>query len=324
MTITVTAAIIEKDGFFLAARRKQGLHMEGFWEFPGGKLERNESPKDCLKRELFEEFGITARVVRYFGECRFDYPDKSIRLLAFLTEHKTGEFQLREHDALQWLRIEDLKTVSWAPADIPLVEKLIAKRAYSRTMHYYGNNAQEYIAETLGYDMENVISSFLSRMPDEGHILDIGCGAGRDAKIFLEQGYQVTAIDSSPELAAITSRFLNQKVMVKRAEEIDEENCYDGIWACASLLHMPKSDLPLTLLKIAFALKPAGVLYFSLKKGTDEKFDHKDRFFSHYTVEELKPILNNLPRLHQTEISETTSLLQGKPQNWINVFSVKR
>jgi mutator protein MutT len=124
--IPVTAAIIEKEGRILAARRGQGMHLAGYWEFPGGKLEEGESPEECLARELDEELGVVVRVEAFFAESMYDYGDKIVRLLAYRVSHVSGAFQPVDHDKLLWLAADELHTLMWAPADIPLVEKLQA------------------------------------------------------------------------------------------------------------------------------------------------------------------------------------------------------
>lgn len=123
--ITVTAAIIIKDGLILAARRKSGLHLAGFWEFPGGKLEKDEAPQTCLARELYEELGIEVEIGRFIGESLFEYPEKTIRLLGYITTHTGGDFTLIDHDEIKWLPPNLLSTLQWAPADIPLIEALL-------------------------------------------------------------------------------------------------------------------------------------------------------------------------------------------------------
>jgi mutator protein MutT len=126
--LQVCAAIIERDGLIMSARRKPGLHLAGYWEFPGGKVEPGESPEACLARELHEEFGITAQVGAYIGESTHDYGSKIIRLLAYRVAEFEGEFKLHDHDAIQWLPPDELSAVRWAPADIPLVEQYLAQR----------------------------------------------------------------------------------------------------------------------------------------------------------------------------------------------------
>jgi len=122
--IPVTAAILIKDGRILAARRKKDMHLSGYWEFPGGKIEDGESPQECLRRELKEEFGVHCVIGSFFEESVHDYGTKVIRLLSFFVTHISGDFQLRDHDRLLWLVPGELSTIEWAPADVPFVEKL--------------------------------------------------------------------------------------------------------------------------------------------------------------------------------------------------------
>ena len=120
--IDVAAAIIFKDNKVFAARRKPGIHLAGYWEFPGGKVERGETPKQCLFRELQEELCVTTKVGQYVGESLYDYGTKIIRLLAYQVEHIEGKFELIDHDEFCWLAAGELGSVEWAPADIPIVE----------------------------------------------------------------------------------------------------------------------------------------------------------------------------------------------------------
>jgi 8-oxo-dGTP diphosphatase len=143
--ITVTAAIIEKDGLVLAARRKPGRHLAGYWEFPGGKLEPEETEKECLARELLEEFDVLCTVGDFFAESIYEYktgpgkeddcfpPNKPennpqglkiIKLLSYRVRHQSGVFQCRDHDLIVWLPVDELQSLKWSPADVPLVEKL--------------------------------------------------------------------------------------------------------------------------------------------------------------------------------------------------------
>jgi 8-oxo-dGTP diphosphatase len=123
--ITVTAAIIECDGKILAARRKSGGHMAGRWEFPGGKVEPGETEEACLLRELQEELGIEAVVRSFFGESIYDYGERTIRLRAYLVHTDHTEFNSCAHDILLWLDIPQLEHLQWAPADWPLVHRLL-------------------------------------------------------------------------------------------------------------------------------------------------------------------------------------------------------
>lgn len=120
--LNVAAALIVKSGCVFAARKKPGLPLAGYWEFPGGKVESGETPEQCLERELLEELGIRCQVGALLGESVYDYGDKIVRLMGFYTTHIAGAFLLKDHDRCVWLPPRELAGLRWAPADIPLVE----------------------------------------------------------------------------------------------------------------------------------------------------------------------------------------------------------
>lgn len=99
--------------------------MAGYWEFPGGKVEPGESPEECLYRELKEELCIETKIGLFFGESCYDYGTKEIRLLCYVVEYLSGTFTLNDHDEIRWLQTHQLLDLRWAPADLPLVEKLV-------------------------------------------------------------------------------------------------------------------------------------------------------------------------------------------------------
>jgi len=121
--ILVAAGIIEKNGLVFAARRGEGRHLAGHWEFPGGKIEEHESPKQCLIRELKEEFGVETSVGSFVAESIHNYDGETIKLLAYQVTHDKGDFKLVDHDKVVWLRPNELGSLNWAAADVPIVEK---------------------------------------------------------------------------------------------------------------------------------------------------------------------------------------------------------
>ncbi len=116
----VTAAIVEKNGKVLLARRMRHDDLAGKWEFPGGKLEIGETPEECLRRELKEEFGIESRVMNFVASSTFCYPHIEIKLLAYRVEHISGEFEILRHEELSWVAPKDLLTYDLSEADIPI------------------------------------------------------------------------------------------------------------------------------------------------------------------------------------------------------------
>lgn len=125
----VTAAVIEKDGKFLLAQRKEGDALAGKWEFPGGKIEEGETPEDCLKRELHEEFGVETRIGGFICKSEFEYNHFHVELLAYRARHLSGEFKPADHSAIAWVKLEDLLKYDLASADVPVVKELRARAA---------------------------------------------------------------------------------------------------------------------------------------------------------------------------------------------------
>ncbi|WP_192348883.1 (deoxy)nucleoside triphosphate pyrophosphohydrolase [Algoriphagus sp. Y33] len=124
--ILVTCAVIFSDKRVLCALRSETMHLSGFWEFPGGKIEGKESPEDCLIREIREELAISIRIISAMKSNEHSYTEgKVLRLMPFACTWESGNIDLLEHEQVRWLTKEELKSVKWAPADLPIVEDLI-------------------------------------------------------------------------------------------------------------------------------------------------------------------------------------------------------
>ncbi len=122
--IQVSAAVICCDGRYLITRRKPGTHLEGLWEFPGGKREPGETLEDCLRREVREELGAKISESVLFQSVRHDYPDKSVELHFFRCTLEPGSMQLAEGTDLRWVPAEQLGSFAFPEADRRLVEAL--------------------------------------------------------------------------------------------------------------------------------------------------------------------------------------------------------
>lgn len=161
------------------------------------------------------------------------------------------------------------------------------------TIEYYNKNAETYFEQTVESNLQVVYDEFLSRIPSKSYILDFGCGSGRDSKFFIENGYKVKAIDGSIEMCKLASKYINQDVECMKFEELDEENIYDGIWACSSIVHVEKEKLPNILNKMIKALKQNGVIFVSFKKGTGYEIK-EGKYYNFLVKEEFEKILGSL------------------------------
>lgn len=121
--IEVVAAIITDGKKIFATQRGYGEFKDG-WEFPGGKIEQGETPKQALQREIREELTVEIEVGELFDTVEYDYPDFHLTLHCFLCTIKSGEMILKEHEAARWLTKETLDSVDWLPADVGVIEKL--------------------------------------------------------------------------------------------------------------------------------------------------------------------------------------------------------
>mgnify|MGYP002543691200 CR=1 FL=1 len=125
----------------------------------------------------------------------------------------------------------------------------------NKTINYYNKYTKSFIQTTRSVDFTNIQNKFLSYLPSGAFILDFGCGSGRDTKYFLKRNYNVSAIDGSEEICKEASKYTGIKVKQMLFEELNDQNIYDGIWACASILHLSKNDLFLVFHKMNKALK---------------------------------------------------------------------
>lgn len=197
---------------------------------------------------------------------------------------------------------------------------------YSQTIEYYNNNHQEFTSSTLDVTFSDIQDRFLRRLPKNALILDFGCGTGRDSKYFLQKGYRVEACDGSEEMVKIAERVVGIPVRKMLFSELCEHERYDGIFACASILHVPYKELPDIFLRMEKALKPGGILYVSFKYGRFEGF-RSDRFFTDMDEERLRDILK-LKATEDLEILElwiTGDVRPGrKEERWLNALFCRR
>ena len=192
-----------------------------------------------------------------------------------------------------------------------------------QTLDFYAQNAEAFAAGTLAADMSDTQSRFTALLPPSALILDFGCGSGRDTKAFLDAGFRVEATDGSAELCAQASAYTGIPVRCELFGELDACEKYDGIWACASILHLPKTELAEVLGKIERALKPGGVLYTSFKYGEYEGM-RNGRYFTCFTEETLAAFWKDVNGLRITDRWITEDVRPDrKEEKWINLLARK-
>lgn len=192
-----------------------------------------------------------------------------------------------------------------------------------KTVEYYNTMAQEFYESTVNVDMTEHYQDFLRLIPEGGKILDAGCGSGRDSLYFLDHGYRVTAIDASPALAQLSSKLIGQPVTVLHFQDLEFVEEFDGIWACASLLHIRRSQIHDVLYRLTRALKPDGALYASFKYGEGEG-ERKGRFFSNYDERSFQALLDKHPTLQLVSTWVSSDIRPDRAgEKWLNVVMRK-
>jgi SAM-dependent methyltransferase len=155
------------------------------------------------------------------------------------------------------------------------------------TDRFYQTHAADYASLTCAADLSATYTHFLPRLPSGGRILDVGCGSGRDLKAFAARGFKGTGIDASSALCTSASEYSGVPCHVMRIEELKYRAAFEGIWACASLLHLPRLLLPTALRRLREALVPLGILYASVQIGTGERILADGRAYAYYQSAEF-------------------------------------
>lgn len=192
------------------------------------------------------------------------------------------------------------------------------------TLDYYNSKAKDFVSDTVDIVFTEIQDIFLECVPVGGKILDFGCGSGRDTKYFLSKGYNVDAIDGSEKLCKIASEYTGVQVKQMLFEELDVVEEYDGIWACASILHVEKKQLTDIMKKIAIATKTDGVVYASFKYGEFEGV-RNGRFFTYLTEESLGKLLEAVPELVIEKLWTSADVRAERgEERWLNIVLRKQ
>lgn len=189
----------------------------------------------------------------------------------------------------------------------------------NKTLDYYNQNADAFIQGTVSVDFQKTQDRFLEKLMGN-RILDFGCGSGRDTKYFMEKGYDVDASDGSEELCRSASQYTGITVKQMLFQELDAVDEYDGIWACSSILHLPKSELKSVIRKMAAALRMNGVIYTSFKYG-DFEGERNGRYFTNFTERSFEDFMKDTDNLQIEDYWITGDVRPGRgEEKWLNLL----
>lgn len=190
------------------------------------------------------------------------------------------------------------------------------------TLAFYATEAEVYAGRSRGVDTTR-LDPFLARLPPAARILELGCGGGHDSQAMLAKGFDVTPTDGSAELAHEAGKRLGRPVRVLLFGDLDEKDSYDGVWANACLLHVPRRDLPGIIERIHAALRPGGVFYASFKAGSGEGRDRFQRYYNYPSPEWLREVYGALQWGSLDIEADIGSGYDREPTDWLHVTATK-
>ncbi len=190
------------------------------------------------------------------------------------------------------------------------------------TIGYYDTNAQTYAKETVATNVRALYTQFLRYIPNSGSILDAGSGSGRDTLEFKRRGFHVEAFDASYALAKISSDLTGTPTKVVAFEDYTSDHLFDGVWACASLLHVRMKELRSSLARLLSVIRIGGAIYMSFKYGPGERTMADGRHYTDFDERSLRKFLEQFPNLDVKEIwfTEGEGNFSGRGR-WINCIA---
>lgn len=184
------------------------------------------------------------------------------------------------------------------------------------TIDYYNNHSEELYEYTKDISMEEHWDVFTELLEDNSSILDLGCGSGRDSAYFISRGFDVTALDGSENMCNLASIHIGQEVLHMEFEDIDFEEVFDGVWANASLHHVPSNDIEEILDKVVKGLKKDGIMYMSFHYGEEEGLE-EERYYTNYNTKTLKGLIARFEKLELIGIRKSRDIVPERDTQWI-------
>lgn len=196
-------------------------------------------------------------------------------------------------------------------------------RADNRDIAFYEAHARDYAASTFEIDLRSIQDKFLTRVRSGGLILDVGSGSGRDTLAFLQRGFRVEAIEPSPALAKLSHKVTGVKPRSIRVQDLTDVGRFDGIWACASLVHVPPEELPEALSRMVRSALPSAPIYLTFKYGHGTRIAADGRPYTDLTETELERLLKDFRAVGVAEqwLSQGPETTIGRDL-WVNAILV--
>ncbi|WP_300244762.1 class I SAM-dependent methyltransferase [Pseudomonas sp.] len=192
-----------------------------------------------------------------------------------------------------------------------------------QTIDFYEKSFEIYDTKTFNLDLSVQWNIFASKVKPRGKILDVGCGTGRDIKHFQSLGFLVDGLEPSKNMATLANARTHAHIFNIPIEAIDLKEHYDGVWACASLVHVKKDLFPKTIEAIIKSLKYGGYLYISLKEGNGQARLEDGRLFSYFTKEEIFKTVDLLPNASIVKFWSSTDSAGREDVTWLNTIIQK-
>lgn len=190
------------------------------------------------------------------------------------------------------------------------------------TINYYNQHAEQFAESTFNVDMESLYQPFLAHLSVGARILDVGCGSGRDSLAFKNKGYEVEAIDYSVAMVQKAKELTGIEVKHQSFYDLEQVECFEGIWACASLLHCERRRLVDVIQKMLRALKVNGVIYLSFKYGDSDR-EKEGRYFTDLNEQQLAELLEQLEQVELLKQWITVDQRPDRSEGWLNVLLKK-
>ncbi len=264
---------------------------------------------------LLGKLGAHIRILKLASEGKLTGPSELFEDIVFplAIDGAIESATLRVQDRLKELSASDSKQTD-PSADT------------DTTIGYYDKNSDAYAAQTRFTDMSGLYAPFRKVLPQGGRILDAGCGVGRDTRYFIEHGYPVISFDASKEMVKKCREYPHAYCLRLSFRNLTFQESFDGVWVCASLLHLTFEDAKRALAKLTTALKPGGIIFVSLRQPPNGKESETTggRFYQYYNQAKLAELISSDSRLEKPEIWETESKLKDDTGRWVNVLAFRK